>query len=206
VEVIMKSKLDLKKNQKDIFNVKEHEYKKVTCPRSYYIALDGKGDPNNNEEYQEIVGALYKMAYSIKMDHKKKDLDFVVMPLTGFWWSENIEDFIEQAKDNWMWTMMIQVPDFITKETVEEMKEKLRGESNYIDKIKFTEVPQMEAFGTLYIGAYKDEGDTIKRLHETIKEAGYMISGKHEEIYLSDPRRVEESKLKTIIKQSVTLV
>lgn len=202
----MKNKLDLKKEQKDIFSVKEHEYKKVTCPKSYYIALDGKGDPNNNEEYQNIVGTLYKMAYSIKMDYKKKDLDFVVMPLTGFWWSENIEDFTKEPKDKWMWTMMIQVPDFITKETVEEMKEKLRGESNYIDKIQFIEIEEGEAFETLYIGAYKDEGDTIKKLHETITEAGYRISGKHEEIYLSDPRRVEESKLKTIIKQSVVRV
>lgn len=202
----MKNKLDLKKEQKDIFNVKEHEYKKVTCPRSYYIALDGKGDPNNNEEYQSIVGTLYKMAYSIKMGYKKKDLDFVVMPLTGLWWSENMKDFIEEAKDNWMWTMMIQMPDFITKEIVEEMKDKLKGESNYIDKIKFIEIEETEAFETLYIGAYKDEGDTIKRLHETIREAGYRISGKHEEIYLSDPRRVEESELKTIIKQSVVRV
>lgn len=203
---MMKNKLDLKKEQKDIFSVKEHVYKKVTCPRSYYIALDGNGDPNNNEEYQNIVGTLYKMAYSIKMDYKKKDLDFVVMPLTGIWWSENIEDFTKEPKDKWMWTMMIQVPDFITKETVEEMKEKLSGESNYIDKIQFIEIKETEAFETLYIGAYKDEGDTIKRLYETITEAGYRISGKHEEIYLSDPRRVEESKLKTIIKQSVVRV
>lgn len=200
---MIKNKLDLKKQQKEIFNVKEHEYKKIACLRSYYISLDGKGDPNNNKEYQEIVGALYKMAYTIKVDYKKKDLDFVVMPLTGLWWSENMKDFIEEAKDNWMWTMMIQMPDFITKETVEEMKEKVKSESNYIDKIKLIEVPQMEAFETLYIGAYKDEGDTVKRLHETIAEAGYKISGKHEEIYLSDPRKVEESKLKTIIKQSV---
>lgn len=140
------------------------------------------------------------------MDYKKKDLDFVVMPLTEIWWSENIEDFTKEPKDKWMWTMMIQVPDFITKETVEEMKEKLSGESNYIDKIQFIEIKETEAFETLYIGAYKDEGDTIKRLHETITEAGYRISGKHEEIYLSDPRRVEESKLKTIIKQSVVRV
>jgi len=203
---MMKNKLDLKKAQKDIFNVKEHEYKKVTCPRSYYIALDGKGDPNNNEEYENIVGTLYKMAYSIKMDYPRKDLDFVVMPLTGLWWSENIKDFTEEPKDKWMWTMMIQVPDFITKEIVEEMKDKLKGESNYIDKIKFIEIKETEAFETLYIGAYKDEGDTIKRLHETIREAGYRISGKHEEIYLSDPRRVEESKLRTIIKQSVVRV
>ncbi len=146
------------------------------------------------------------MAYSIKMDYKKKDLDFVVMPLTGIWWSENIEDFTKEPKDKWMWTMMIQVPDFITKETVEEMKDKLKGESNYIDKIKFIEIKETEVFETLYIGAYKDEGDTIKRLHETITEAGYRISGKHEEIYLSDPRRFEESKLKTIIKQSVVRV
>jgi len=128
------------------------------------------------------------------------------MPLTGLWWSENIEDFTKELKDKWMWTMMIQVPDFITKETVEEMKKKLRGESNYIDKIQFIEIEEGEAFETLYIGAYKDEGDTIKNLHETITEAGYRISGKHEEIYLSDPRRVEESKLKTIIKQSVVRV
>ena len=177
----MKNKLDLKKQQKEIFNVKENEYKKVICPKSYYIGLDGKGDPNN-EEYQNIVGALYKMAYSIKMDYKKKDLDFVVMPLSGLWWSEDLKDFIEGAKDKWIWTMMIQVPEFIKKEIVEEMKNKLKNESSYIEDIKFIEAEETEAFETLYIGAYKDEGDTIKKLHETIRESGYKLSGKHEEI------------------------
>lgn len=203
VITMIKNKLDLKKEQKEIFNVKRNEYKKVVCPKSYYISLDGAGDPNNNEKYQSIVGALYKMAYKIKMDFKNKGLDFVVMPLSGLWWSENLKGFVEGTKDKWLWTMMIQVPDYITEEIIDAMKEKLVGKPDYIEKIKFVEVPEVEAFETLYIGAYKDEGDTIKKLHETIVEAGYKLSGKHEEIYLSDPRKVEEIKLKTIIKQSV---
>ena len=111
----MATKVDLKKVKKELFNVKVGQFKKVYCDKSYYIALDGEGDPNNNEDYRNKVGALYKVAYGVKMSYKKEEKDFVVMPLNGLWWSDNYDDFIDNNKEGWKWTMMIELPDFVKK-------------------------------------------------------------------------------------------
>lgn len=105
----MATKVDLKKVKKELFNVKVGKFKKVYCDKSYYIALDGEGDPNNNEDYSNKVGALYKVAYGVKMSYKKQEKDFVVMPLNGLWWSDNYDDFIDNNKEGWKWTMMIEL-------------------------------------------------------------------------------------------------
>ena len=199
----MEEKLDLKKEEKLLYKVKQNEYKKIQCPKAKYLALDGEGNPNNNEEYQNIVCALYKMAYSLKMQYKKRGKDFVVMPLAGEWWAEDMKDFCEENKENWKWTMMIQIPEFVENKDIEGFKEKFMNEgvSKYLKEIYLKEFEEREVFATLYIGAYRNEGDTIKNLHDAIKDGGYKLTGKHIEIYLSDPRRVEESRLKTIIVQ-----
>lgn len=202
---MVQEKLDLKKVQKELFKVKQEQYKKVLCSKAKYIAIDGEGDPNNNPEYQSIVGALYKMAYSVKMDYKKRGMDFVVMPLVGQWWADDMNAFKEETKDKWKWTMMIQIPDYVEKKDIEYFKEKYKEETvgDYLKRLYNLEIEEREVFATLHIGPYREEAETIKKLHGTIAENGYKLAGKHEEIYLSDPRKVEESRLKTIILQPV---
>ena len=194
----MATKVDLKKIKKELFNVKVGQFKKVYCDKSYYIALDGEGDPNNNK-----VGALYKLAYGVKMVYKKEEKDFVVMPLNGLWWSDNYDDFIDNYKEGWKWTMMIELPDFVKQENIEKKKEELLKDElgKYIKEIRYMEYTEGDAYETLYVGPYSEEGEVVKMLHNTIKENGYKLSGKHNEIYLSDPRKTEPSKLKTIIRQ-----
>lgn len=205
IKNMTQEKLDLKKEQKVLFKVKQHEYKKVQCSKTQYIAIDGEGDPNGNEKYQAVIGALYKMVYSLKMEYKKRELDYVVMPLAGQWWDEEMCAFNEVTKDKWKWTMMIQLPNYVEKKDIEYFKEKYKDEEvgEYIKRLYFLETEPREVFATLYIGAYRDEKETIKNLHNIIIENGYKLTGRHEEIYLSDPRKVDESKLKTIIMQSV---
>ena len=202
-ELIMATKVDLKKIKKELFNVKVGQFKKVYCDKSYYIALDGEGDPNNNEDYSNKVGALYKLAYGVKMVYKKEEKDFVVMPLNGLWWSDNYDDFIDNYKEGWKWTMMIELPDFVKQENIEKKKEELLKDElgKYIKEIRYMEYTEGDAYETLYVGPYSEEGEVVKMLHNTIKENGYKLSGKHNEIYLSDPRKTEPSKLKTIIRQ-----
>ena len=200
---MIQEKLDLKKVQKELFKVKEKEYKKVLCPMAKYIAIDGAGNPNNNPEYQSIVGALYKMAYSIKMEYKKRGLDFVVMPLAGQWWADDMNAFKEKTKDKWKWTMMIQVPDYVEENDIEFFRRKFQDEEvgQYLNRLYSIDMDERLVFATLYIGAYRDEAETIKNLHDTIINNGYRLHENHMEIYISDPRRVEESRLKTIILQ-----
>ena len=200
---MVQEKLDLKKVQKELFKVKEKEYKKVLCPKAKYIAIDGEGDPNNNPEYENIVGALYKMAYSIKMEYKKRGLDFVVMPLAGQWWAEDMNSFKEGTRDKWKWMMMIQIPDYIEENDIEFFRNKFQDEEvgQYLNRLYSIEMDERLVFATLYIGAYRDEAETVKNLHDTIINNGYKLHENHMEIYISDPRRVEESRLKTIILQ-----
>lgn len=199
------TKVDLKKVQKELFNVKAGEFKKVYCDKAYYIALNGEGDPNN-EAYLKKIGALYKIAYKVKMAYKKEGKDFVVMPLSGLWWSENYNDFIEDNKDGWKWTMMIQLPEFVKEDDIELKKQEVLKEESgeYIDDIRYIEYNEGDAYETLYVGPYSEEGETVRKLHETILGNEYKIRGKHHEIYLSDPRKTEPAKLKTIIRQPVS--
>lgn len=200
------TKVDLKKVQKELFNVKVGEFKKVYCDKAYYIALDGEGDPNNNEEYLKKIGALYKIAYKVKMAYKEDGKDFVVMPLSGLWWSENYNDFIEDNKDGWKWTMMTQLPEFVKEDDIELKKQEVLKEElgEYIEDIRYIEYSEGDAYETLYVGHYSEEGETVRKLHETILRNEHKIRGKHHEIYLSDPRKTEPAKLKTIIRQPVS--
>lgn len=202
---MINTKLDLKKVNKELFNVKEGEYKKVICDKAYYIAINGEGDPNNNADYIGKVSSLYKVAYKLKFQYKKEGLDFVVMPLSGLWWAEDNNSFVQGEKKLWKWTMMIQLPDYIKENHINNIKSIFNEDELYssIKDIEFIEYIEGEAYETLYIGSYKNEGDTVKKLHKTIKENGYKLRGKHHEIYLNDPRKTDENKLKTIIRQGI---
>ncbi|MGL4847540.1 MAG: GyrI-like domain-containing protein [Clostridium sp.] len=199
------TKVDLKKVDKELFNVKKGEFKKVYCDKAYYIAIDGMGNPNENEEYLNKVVSLYKIAYGVKMEYKKNGKDFVVMPLSGLWWSDDYRNFIQDKKEEWKWTMMIQLPEFVEKEDIEKRKKALEKDElyKYIREVRHVEYTEGEAYETLYIGPYSEEGETVQKLHEEIIENGYKLRGKHHEIYLSDPRKTAKEKLKTIIRQGI---
>lgn len=199
------TKVDLKKVNKELFNVKKGEFKKVYCDKAYYIAIDGIGNPNENEDYLKKVVSLYKIAYGVKMEYKKNGKDFVVMPLSGLWWSDDYRNFIQDKKEEWKWTMMIQLPEFVEKEDIEKRKKALEKDElyKYIREVRHIEYTEGEAYETLYIGPYSEEGETVQKLHEEIMENGYKLRGKHHEIYLSDPRKTAKEKLKTIIRQGI---
>ncbi|MGL5417785.1 MAG: GyrI-like domain-containing protein [Clostridium sp.] len=199
------TKVDLKKVNKELFNVKKGEFKKVYCDKAYYIAIDGIGNPNENEEYLNKVVSLYKIAYGVKMEYKKKGKDFVVMPLSGLWSSDDYKNFIQDKKEEWKWTMMMQLPEFVEKEDIEKRKKALEKDElyKYISKVTYIEYTEGEAYETLYIGPYSEEGETVQKLHEEIIKNGYKLKGKHHEIYLSDPRKTAKEKLKTIIRQGI---
>lgn len=201
----MNDKLDIKKEKKELFKGKAGEVREVFCPKSYYITVDGEGDPNTSERYMGAVEALYQVGYTLKFMYKEKDLDFVVMPLEGLWWADSYEVFTEQEKDKWKWRSMIELPDFVTEEDI-ELAKKIAFEKNKSDIVKeilHREMNENKSFQVLHVGPYDEEAEDIAELHRVIKEAGYSLRGKHHEIYLSDPRRVEKDKLQTIIRQPV---
>ena len=130
------------------------------------------------------------------------------MPLEGLWWAEDMDAFaIKRDKSQWDWTMMIMQPEWITQEIVEEavlQVEKSRG-LPALPKLRFETYHEGLSVQILHIGSYDDEGPTLHRMHhEFIPENGYVMDGKHHEIYLSDARRVAPEKLKTVLRQPIS--
>jgi len=199
-------KKDFKKELKEFYAPSTKEIGFVDVPRFDFVMIDGQGNPNNSPEFSAAIEALFSFSYTLKFKLKKGQaaVDYGVMPLEGLWWADDMMAFdpIKGDKSAWKWTAMIMQPyitDDIFTETVAELAKKkdlpalpkLRLES-------FTEGPSVQL---MHIGPFAEEGPNIIRLHQAIEEEGFMRSGKHHEIYLSDLRRVAPEKLKTVIRQ-----
>jgi len=157
--------------------------------------------------FSASVEALYSLAYTIKFSLKKInfEVDYSVMPLEGLWWCNDMEHFVEMSKNDWIWTLMIMQPDFITSEMLDSAKEQVLKKKG-LEKVKdvcLKEYSEIKAVQMLHIGPYSEETENIKKMHKYAKENNYELNLKHHEIYLSDPRRTEPSKLKTILRQPV---
>jgi hypothetical protein len=201
------SKIDFKKELKHLYRPSAKEFVVVDVPPMKFLMVDGHGDPNTAQEYQDAVEALYAVSYKLKFVSKKElEKDYVVPPLEGLWWAEDMEAFTAaRDKSAWDWTMMIMQPEWITHEMVEEaVKQVEKKDLPALSKLRLETHHEGLSAQILHIGSYDDEGPTIARLHnEFMPENGYEEAGKHHEIYLSDPRKVAPDKLKTVLRQPV---
>jgi hypothetical protein len=134
-------------------------------------------------------------------------IDYRVMPLEGLWWFEDMAEFSVEDKDSWQWTMMIMQPDFVSETLVAETSEIVRKSKNppSLPGIRFESYREGLCAQIMHIGPYADEAPTIQKLHRFIHDEGYRLTGKHHEIYLGDPRRTAPEKLKTVIRQPMTI-
>ncbi len=198
-------KVDLKRERKAFYAPSAKHFSVVDVPAIGFLMVDGSGDPNTAKSYADAIGALYAVAYTLKFARKAagQSPDFAVMPLEGLWWSDDMDDFRNANKDNWKWTAMIALPDFISLVDVEMAKQQAAAKKDVpsLDRLRFGSFSEGKAAQILYFGRYADEGPTIAALHRFIAEQGGQLRGKHHEIYLSDPRRIDASKLKTIVRQ-----
>jgi len=198
-------KVDLKRDLKAFYAPSAKKFSVVDVPQISFLMVDGSGDPNTAKSYADAVGALYAVAYTLKFARKAagKAPDLAVMPLEGLWWSDDMDDFRDAKKDKWNWTAMIAVPDFISAADVEAAKKQAAAKKDLpsIDLLRLEPFREGKSAQILYFGAYADEGPTIASLHRFIAESGGTLRGRHHEIYLSDPRRTDPAKLKTVIRQ-----
>lgn len=201
------SKVDFKKEYKEFYSPPQ-EFVVVNVPEMQFLMVDGHGDPNIAQEYQDAVEALYAVAYKIKFTSKKQfGKDYVVPPLEGLWWAEDMEFFTTaRDKSQWDWKMMIMTPEWIPSGMFEEVIELVRKAKNpaALDKVRLESYQEGLSVQILHIGSYDDEGPTLMKLHrEFIPANGFLENGKHHEIYLSDPRKVAAEKLKTVLRQPI---
>ncbi len=205
------AKIDLKKQEKELYNPSTKEPSMVEVPEMNFLMIDGEGDPNTSHEYQDAMEALFPVSYKVKFTSKnEKSQDYVVMPLEGLWWVDNMEDFTVEDKTGWKWTVMIRQPDFIGKRIIESAIKEVEEKKNppSLSKIRFEKFHEGRSAQIMHIGPYSEEGPTVKKLHNFIHEKGYVFDGskpgqKHHEIYISDVRRTKPERLKTVIRQPV---
>jgi len=150
------------------------------------------------------VEALFSVSYTAKFMVKKsaQELDYAVMPLEGLWWADDMSAFVANDKSKWKWTMMIMQPSFVEKEIIDAAITEVRRKKNppALSRLRFEPFTEGRCAQTLHIGPFSEEGPTIQRVHEFI-DAQTERTGKHHEIYLSDIRRTDPQKWKTIIRQ-----
>ena len=201
------SKIDFKKEFKELY-APPKKFVVVDVHEMQFLMVDGHGDPNIALEYQEALEALYAVAYKLKFNSKKLlGKDYVVPPLQGLWWAEDMNSFsTARDKSQWDWTMMIMTPEWITHEIFAEALEQVRKGKNpaALDKVRLARYHEGLAVQIMHIGSYDEEEPTLLKLHdEYIPENGYVENGKHHEIYLGDPRKMAPEKLKTVLRQPI---
>lgn len=199
-------KLDHKKEFKALYQPPRGKFVLVDVPPLQFLMIDGEGNPNASEDYAKVVGTLYAISYKAKFLSKKEaGIDYVVMPLEGLWYADDLDVYSERDLDRWQWTMMIMQPGHITPAMIEESIREAGKKKELAprERIRMGTYHEGLSAQTLYVGAYANEGPTIQRMHEFIQEQGHQLRGHHHEIYLSDPRRVAPEKLKTILRQPV---
>ncbi len=201
------SKIDFKKELKHLYKPSATKVVTVEVPTLNYIMIDGKGEPHGSA-YVNALETLYPVAYTLKFMSKQGELatDYVVMPLEGLWWSDNMDDYITRNKSNWQWTMMIMQPDFISAAMFTDAVAQVRKKKNpaSLDRLRFEPFSEGKAAQILHIGPFDDEGPTIERMHDYIAAEGSQLRGIHHEIYLSDIRRAAPENWKTVLRQPMT--
>ena len=200
------AKLDLKKEYRRLYNPSSENCSIVDVPEMQFLMIDGAGDPNTSVAYAEAIEALYAAAYTLKFISKTtEEVDYVVMPLEGLWWTPDMAEFSTDDKSAWEWTAMIVQPNHITAAHVAAATDEVRKKKDpqALDRIRFEPYAEGLAAQILYFGPYADEAPTIERLHQFATDSGYQLRGKHHEIYLSDPRRTAPERLRTVIRQPI---
>jgi len=205
------SKIDFKKENQQLYLPPKKDFQVIDVPPMQFLMVDGHGDPNTAQEYRDALEALYAVAYKIKFTSKKElDRDYVVPPLEGLWWAEDMEVFTTQRdKSVWDWTMMIMQPEWITVEMYQNALAIVDSQKDLpaLPRLRMETYNEGLCIQILHIGSYDEEGPTLHKLHtEFIPNNNLVMRGKHHEIYLSDPRKVAPEKLKTILRQPVSRI
>ncbi len=197
-------KVDYKQNLKPLYTASAKEVVQIDVPTLKFLMIDGQGDPNTSQQYAQAVEALFSVSYTTKFMVKKgpQEIDYTVMPLEGLWWADDMSTFTTNERSGWKWTMMILQPSFVPDEVIQSAVAEARKKKGLaaIERLRLESFTEGLCAQILHIGPFSEEGPTIERLHNHIG-ATKSLAGKHHEIYLSDIRRSDPQKWKTIIRQ-----
>jgi hypothetical protein len=203
----MTQKVDFKKDL-DCYLAARNVLRVLDVPELQYLMIDGSGDPNTAPMFAAAVEALYPLSYALKFASKRElDRDYVVMPLEGLWWADDMDAFTTaRDKARWDWTLLIMTPDWIDDAMFGRAVEAVATKSNpaRLGEVRLESLAEGRCVQALHIGSYDDETSLLRRMHEEyIPAQGLRMTGRHHEIYLSDARKVAPEKRRTILRQPV---
>jgi len=204
-------KLDLRKTFKHLYQPSAKKVELVEVPPFRFAMIDGQIEPEHSPgsspAFQQAMEALYGISYTLKfMSRLRQDnpIDYAVMALEGLWWVEDGEfDLTRPA--GWRWTAMMLQPDHISQAMFEEALAQLRKKkpNPALDRLRFETFHEGLCLQIMHIGPYAEEPRSIEKMDAFAREQGYVMHGKHHEIYLGDPRRAAPDKLKTVLRHPV---
>jgi hypothetical protein len=196
------------KKQVETYTARRGRFEVMTVPAMQFLMIDGHGDPNTSKAYEEALTTIYPVAYKVKfMSKGELGRDYSVMPLEALWWSDDMDSFTSaRDKSRWKWTVMNMIPDWITPEHLDVACRTVssKGGGPALDALRLERFDEGLSVQTLHVGSYDDEAPVLDAMHnEFIPAQSLRMTGKHHEVYLSDPRRTSADKLKTILRQPV---
>jgi hypothetical protein len=201
------NKIDFKKTEKALYSPSAKEPSIIDVPTLPFLMIDGRGDPNTAESYQQALRALYSLSYALKFMLKKAGVaDYVVTPLEGLWWVKERTDFSFTDRRNWQWTSMMRQPKEVTAAQVQEAiaQTSKKKDIHALELVRFERYTEGTAAQIMHLGTFSEEPATIAKLYAYIHGHGYRIAGKHHEIYLTNFNRVAPEKLKTVIRYPIS--
>ncbi len=198
-------KTDFKRTLKALYQPSAKHFSVVTVPRMNFLKFDGSGPPGN-QAYEQACNWLYATSYGVKFAARNNlGKDYVIAPLEGLWWAGDMSAYTQNRRDEWIWSLMIMQPEWITAAMVKDAIDAKRAKlGDPPAGFRFEPFDEGLCVQIMHVGPYTAEGPTIRKLHEEFLPAnGYVENGEHHEIYISDPRRCAPEKLKTILRQPV---
>ncbi|CAN7646614.1 GyrI-like domain-containing protein [Paenibacillus sp. LjRoot56] len=201
-------KLDLAKAYKAYYTAPTKPELVVFEPISY-VTIVGKGDPDG-ATFANATEALYTVAYGVKGHYKKLEKDFTVAKLEGQWWVDgDPRTALEVPREEWHWKLLIRMPTYVSAEIVEEARTTAmakKKELKVISDVGYESLNEGTCVQMLHVGPYATEPETLARMEQFLEDNQLRYCGLHHEIYLSDPRKIESAKMKTILRYPVEAV
>lgn len=198
-------KIDLFKLHKDQY-VAPKKPQLVEIHEGKYLAVSGRGEPGG-EEFSAKIGALYGVAYTVKMTRKfAGKQDYTICKLECQWWlDDERQDFATTDPKQWNWKLLIRTPDFVGDDELDKAVETLlkKGKEPQVRQVTFESFAEGLCVQMLHVGPYENEPETIVQMQDFAEGQNMEFHGRHHEIYLSDPRRIPPERLKTILRHPV---
>ena len=200
---------DVKKALPTLYAPRRGDFHVVEVPELSFLMIDGHGDPNVSPAYAEALTALFSLSYAVRaIGRGELGRVRTVGPLEGLWSAEDPGAFVAGDKRAWDWTLMISQPAWITPDVVGAATQKTAGKAPAaLDRMRFESYTEGTSVQVLHVGSFDSEAPVLARLHEEyLPDHGLTFNGRHHEVYLSDARRTDPAKLRTILRQPVAPV